>query len=297
MAGKNDDFGNLDAAGRAVATSAARPRRTVYAALAAAIGLSWLLLALMAARGAMLSPPGPAAPQAEFFEWLSGLPWPAFFDRFFRLCLTSAPLEAGYAGQFAALVAMWFLMALAMMLPSAAPMIRTYCEIADTASAKGERAVHPLVLVAGYLTVWLAASLGFAGLTMAVQAGATATAIGPLRGAAGAAALAVAGLYQFSGLKEACLKKCRNPFNILFSRWSQRAPRIFVLGLEQGIWCLGCCWALMLVMFAVGIMNLSWMALLALFTVVEKQLPGRLPSLAAGAILLVWAAALLLIAV
>ncbi len=64
---------------------------------------------------------------------------------------------------------MWFLMSLAMMLPSAAPMIRTYCEIADTARAKGEPVVHPLVLVAGYLAVWLAASLGFAGLSLAVQ--------------------------------------------------------------------------------------------------------------------------------
>jgi predicted metal-binding membrane protein len=297
MAGKDEDFGNLDAAGRALAALAGRPRRAVYTALAAAIGLSWLLLALMAARSAMLSGPGPAGPGAGLAESLSELPWPAFFDRFFRLCLTSAPLEAGYAGQLAALTLMWFLMAIAMMLPSAVPMIRTYCEIADTASAKGEKAAHPMVLAAGYLTVWLGASLCFAGLTFVIRAGTSEAVVEPLGGAASAIALVVAGLYQFSGLKEACLKKCRNPFNILFSRWSQRPSRILALGLEQGFWCLGCCWALMLVMFAVGIMNLSWMALIALFTVVEKQVPGRLPSLAAGAILLVWGAALLLIAV
>ena len=105
----------------------------------------------------------------------------------------------------------------------------------------------------------------------------------------------VAGLYQFSGLKEACLKKCRNPFAILFSRWSSRPVRIFRLGVEQGVWCLGCCWALMLVMFAVGTMNVFWMALIGLFTVVEKQTSGRLPTRLAGAILLVWAAALLVV--
>lgn len=295
MVGKNEDFGNLDAAARTLAALAVRPRRAIYALLAAAVCLSWGLLALMAARSVMLTP-GPAVPGAELAEPLSSLPWPAFLDAFFRLCVTSAPLNTGYGGQFAALTAMWLLMALAMMLPSTVPMIRTYCEIADTAAAKGEIAVHPMVLVGGYLLVWLAASFIFAALTIAVNAGPTGNVAEPLRGRAAAAALLIAGLYQFSGLKDACLEKCRNPFNILFSRWSQRPSRIFGLGMEQGLLCLGCCWALMLVMFAVGIMNLFWMALIALFTIVEKHVPGRVPTMAAGAILLVWGAALLLIA-
>lgn len=295
MAGKDENFGNLDAGGRALAALAVRPRWAVYGVLAAAICLSWLLLALMAARSVILTP-GPAAPGAGLAESLSSLPWPVFLDAFFRLCATSAPLDAGYGGQLTALTAMWLLMSLAMMLPSAVPMIRTYCEIADTAAARGENAVHPIILVGGYLTVWLAASFVFAGLTIAVNAGSVDSIAVPLRGIAAGAALITAGLYQFSGLKDACLKKCRNPFNILFSRWSQRSSRIFMLGLEQGLWCLGCCWALMLVMFAVGIMNIFWMALIALFSVVEKQVPGRVPTIAAGAIFLVWGAALLLTA-
>ena len=189
---------------------------------------------------------------------------------------------------------MWFLMALAMMLPSAAPMIRTYCEIADTARRKDETVVHPLVLLAGYLGVWLLAALGFAGLTVALQSYRGA-ALDPVIGLAGAAALGLAGLYQFSGLKEACLKKCRNPFAILFARWTVRPAGVLRLGVEQGVWCLGCCWALMLVMFAVGVMNIFWMALLALFTLVEKQTAGTLATRLAGAILLVWATALLLV--
>ncbi|WP_296746148.1 DUF2182 domain-containing protein [Mesorhizobium sp.] len=174
-------------------------------------------------------------------------------------------------------------------------MIRTYCEIADTARIKGEPVVHPLVLVAGYLSTWLVASALFAALTLAIYPfAAQGQMLDPVVGLAGAAALLVAGLYQFSGLKQACLKKCRNPFSVLFANWSTRPQRIFRLGMEQGIWCLGCCWALMLVMFAVGAMNIFWMALIGLFTLIEKQTQGRMASRLAGAILLVWAAALLL---
>jgi predicted metal-binding membrane protein len=182
------------------------------------------------------------------------------------------------------------------MLPSAAPMIRTYCEIADTARIKGEPVVHPLVLVAGYLGVWLAASMLFSALTLGVHTFAASGEIyDPVLGIAGALALLVAGLYQFSDLKEACLKKCRNPFSILFSNWSAKPTRVFRLGVVQGIWCLGCCWALMLVMFAVGVMNIFWMALIGVFTLIEKQTTGSLPTRLAGAILLVWSAALLVV--
>jgi predicted metal-binding membrane protein len=113
----------------------------------------------------------------------------------------------------------------------------------------------------------------------------------------GTGALAIAGLWQFSSLKEACLTRCRAPFATLFGRWTDRPAGIFRLGVEQGIWCLGCCWALMLVMFAVGVMNLFWMALLGLFAVVEKGEKGRAASRVAGAILLVWAGALLVVSV
>ncbi|TIT97352.1 MAG: DUF2182 domain-containing protein, partial [Mesorhizobium sp.] len=152
------------------------------------------------------------------------------------------------------------------------------------------------VLVAGYLATWLAASVAFTALTLAVYGfAASGQVLDPVIGLAGAVALAIAGLYQFSGLKQACLKKCRNPFSILFANWSAQPWRIFRLGLQQGVWCLGCCWALMLVMFAVGAMNIFWMALIGLFTLIEKQTTGRVASQTAGAILLVWAAALLLV--
>ena len=226
---------------------------------------------------------------------IGALPFPqvaTFAAAFAELCLSPAAADAAMP-RYAALSAMWFLMAAAMMLPSAAPMIRTYCEIADTAASRGRRAVHPAVLVAGYLAVWLAAALAFAGLTLAVQR--VAPGGRPLAGIAGAGVLAVAGLWQFSALKEACLTKCRAPFATLFGRWTDRPGGVFRLGAEQGLSCLGCCWALMLVMFAVGVMNLFWMALIGLFAVVEKGRRGKLVGRVAGTILLVWAAALLVV--
>ncbi|WP_292866799.1 DUF2182 domain-containing protein [Mesorhizobium sp.] len=293
MTGHQDDFSHLDRAGRALADVARYPRLTLNIVVGAGIALAWLLLAAMAIRGAeaRIGAPGDA-----LLRDLPRLPLPDFLERFFALCLSPAPLDGDIGPRAIALVAMWFLMAIAAMLPSAAPMIRTYCEIADTARIKGEPVVHPLVLVAGYLSVWLAASMLFAALTLAAHTSAASGRIfDPVLGIAGAVALLIAGLYQFSNFKEACLKKCRNPFSILFSNWSARAIRVFRLGTAQGLWCLGCCWALMLVMFAVGVMNVFWMALIGLFTLIEKQTTGTLPTRLAGAILLVWAAALLLV--
>jgi predicted metal-binding membrane protein len=294
MTGRHDDFRHLDRAGRATASLVRNPRLAVNITIAGGILLAWFILGAMAIRGAEGRLAG--APGDAVLRYLPQLPLPDVLDRFFGLCLSPAPLGGGSGAQFLALIAMWFLMAVAAMLPSAAPMIRTYCEIADTARIKGEPVVHPLMLVAGYLCTWLVASAGFAALTLAVHAFASpGRLLDPVAGLAASAALLVAGLYQFSSLKQACLTKCRNPFSTLFSNWSAEPSRVFRLGLKQGLWCLGCCWALMLVMFAVGTMNVFWMALIGLFTLIEKQTTGRLPTRVAGAILLVWAVALLVV--
>ncbi|MER9635718.1 DUF2182 domain-containing protein [Mesorhizobium sp. M0228] len=296
MTGQQDDFSHLDGIGRAMASVARSPRLTVSVVAGMGIALAWLLLGAIAVRGAVSRLPGTDAPGDTMLRYLPQLPLPDFLARFFALCLAPAPLHASLGAQGGALTAMWLLMAIATMLPSAAPMIRTYCEIADTARIKREPVAHPLVLVAGYLSVWLAASAMLAALTLAVDAFASpGQMLDPAVGIAGAAALSIAGLYQFSWLKEACLEKCRNPFSVLFANWSARPIRIFRLGMEQGLWCLGCCWALMLVMFAVGVMNVFWMALIGLFSLVEKQAAGNLPTRLAGAILLVWAATLLVV--
>lgn len=292
----NDDFDWLDGGGRLLGTVARRPAGAVMTCLAIACAVSWLSLAVMARRAAEIGGDGLAGPGSALFSAFPDVALPDFIERIFALCLTPTSVGASAGAEIAALVAMWFLMSAAMMLPAAAPMIRTYCEIADTAAQKGQVVVHPIVLAIGYLVVWFVASIGFAGLAIALRMlGAGEAGVAPLTGVAAAGSLAVAGLYQFSALKHACLEKCRNPFAILFANWSTRPAKILLLGMKQGLWCIGCCWALMLVMFAVGVMNLFWMALIGAFVLVEKQLGGTLSTRLAGTILLVWAALLLVV--
>lgn len=291
MASNEHDLHNLDAAARVAAKASYAPRAMVYATLAVGIGISWLLLLALATRVAPIE----AGPGGALLSDLPSLPVPAALERLLRLCLSPAGLEAGQMTVFLSFLVMWLLMSIAMMLPTAAPMIRTYCEIADTAASKGETVVHPLVLLSGYLAAWFAVAMPLALISTIIQSVSRDFSSPEIGLVAAAGTLAVAGIYQFSSLKAACLKKCRRPFATLFARWSVRVVPIFRLGLQQGIWCVGCCWALMLVMFAVGLMNVFWMALIGLFTIVEKQLSGPLASRIAGAILLVWSAALLVL--
>jgi hypothetical protein len=183
-----DRLDHLDPAARATGAIARRPHLAVYALVLLATIVSWALLCAIAVRdaaGRLTDGPG-----GTLIEALPELPLPAILERFAALCLSPDTDGAALYG-FAAIAVMWMLMSVAMMLPSAAPLIRIYCELVDTALAKGEPAVHPLVLLAGYLSVWLAASLAFAAATIAAQAGAGLQPLEPLAGAAGRRNLAV----------------------------------------------------------------------------------------------------------
>lgn len=166
---------------------------------------------------------------------------------------------------------LWLAMTLAMMLPTAAPMILTYAEIAETAARKGERIVSPLMLAVGYCTVWIGAAL-VAATAQILLADAVPAAWTP---ALTAAAFVGAGLYQFSTLKHACLSRCRQPFSFFFLNWTTRPHGVFRLGVRQGMDCLGCCWAMMALMFVSGAMNVVWMAALAVYMTAEKLGAGR----------------------
>lgn len=272
-----------------------RPRAAAIAGITLATALAWVVMLSIGRVEAEFATPDSLGPGAGLLRYLPDLVPQDVAARLLSLCTDPVPLDGGIALRFAALTAMWFVMALAMMLPSAAPLVVTYGEIAETAAAKGEPAVSTMVLVAGYLSVWLGVSAVFAAATLAARLAIAMPAGQAAAPFAAAAALAVAGAYQFSALKQACLTKCRNPFALLFSRWSPRPGRIFRLGAEQGLWCVGCCWALMLVMFVVGVMNPLWMALLGMLALVEKTGAADRAGRIAGAILLVWAAALFIV--
>jgi predicted metal-binding membrane protein len=188
------------------------------------------------------------------------------------LCRPSFGARDGWGIAQAGLVlSMWCAMALAMMLPTAGPMILTYAELAETATRKGEPAASPLVLTAGYVSIWLGAASVFAATQMllvrlAVLDPAMATASPLFSGAV----FIGAGLYQFSALKHACVTQCQHPFRFFFANWTADPRGVFRLGFRQGLYCLGCCWAMMLSMFAVGVMNVIWMAALGAIMAIEK---------------------------
>ena len=167
--------------------------------------------------------------------------------------------------------AMWCAMALAMMLPTAGPMILTYAEIAATAARKGEPAATPLWLIAGYVGVWLGAAAALAALQLALM---RLSLLDPAMASASplfsGAAFIGAGVYQFSALKHACVTQCQRPFPFFFANWTAQRRGVLRLGLRQGLYCLGCCWAMMLLMFAVGVMNVVWMAALGMVMTIEK---------------------------
>jgi predicted metal-binding membrane protein len=189
------------------------------------------------------------------------------------LFVAAAPVEllaaicgpSARAPNLALAVLMWSAMSLAMMLPVAAPMLSTYLDITETARAKSITVVPAAILASGYATVWLAFSL---------VAGAVQTMAGDLErsGSIGGAVLIASGLYQFAPLKHACLAKCRRPISFFLSRWSERPVDVFRMGLEQGLACLGCCWALMLLSLVTGAMNLLWMAVLGVVMILERTL-------------------------
>lgn len=188
----------------------------------------------------------------------------------------------------------WLVMTVAMMLPTTLPLVAMFRRL--TAGSR-----HPTQLagwlVSGYLLAWAGFGLLVFATMLTIQAGAArAGLVFDARIVAGALFL-VAGAFQFSALKYRCLDKCRSPFAFLTSRWRGHAHRrqSFRIGVAHGVYCVGCCWALMLLMFAVGSVNLLWMLALAMVMAVEKNLPwgGRL-SAPLGSALLAVAAVLLL---
>lgn len=181
-------------------------------------------------------------------------------------------------------VAMWALMSAAMMAPTALPALATYDDLSH--AAPGTRFAH---LVAGYLAVWLGFSVLAGGLQLMLVRAGLLDALGGSRSALlSAALLAGAGLYQFSALKDACLSKCRQPLTFFLQHWDEGPWRN---GLRLGLVCLGCCWALMLLAFVGGVMNVAFMGLATLIMVFEK-LPdlGRVITRPLGAGLIGWAA-------
>ncbi len=191
------------------------------------------------------------------------------------------------------MILMWWVMMIAMMVPSAGPMILLYARVHRHSQQRDEGAggsIATAVFLAGYLLAWLVFSLAATALQWALEQ------LGLLHGmmmwsnshVLSGAFLLAAGVYQFSSLKSACLSHCRSPASFLSQHWRKGPLGALRMGLDHGLYCVGCCWFLMLLLFVGGIMNLVWIAGLAIFVLLEKLLPQgvHVARLSGGAMLL-----------
>jgi predicted metal-binding membrane protein len=205
-----------------------------------------------------------------------------------------AGMDAGPGTDLGALgwfLGVWVVMMAAMMFPSVAPTVALYATMTRRRAPD-----RPLVFAAGYLIVWGVAGLGAYGLFelgRRIIGGDLAWHVGGRWFAAGI--LLAAALYELTPLKDVCLAKCRSPVGFLLGGWREGRIGALEMGAKHGAWCLGCCWALMAGLFALGVMSLTWMAMFAALIGLQKLLPwSRALVWGTSAILIVLAAALLL---
>ena len=256
--------------------NAARHRRVFVPVIAALGALAWLALWAWGH--------SPYARYLDHGDWLAAEP-AAFLCRV---------IPAGPAIMSVVLyAAAWVLMTVAMMLPTTLPLLDAF----DRVTAQRPDHARLLALLGlGYMTAW-----GGFGLLAHPLHGVVLALIDRVPWLSwnsrlvGAAIIAVAGAFQFSALKYRCLEKCRTPLSFVMQHWRGQAPtrHAFTLGLNHGLFCVGCCWALMLLMFAVGTGSVGWMLVLAAVMAVEKNFAwGRRLSAPLGIALLSWAAVL-----
>jgi predicted metal-binding membrane protein len=172
------------------------------------------------------------------------------------------------------MLAMWVVMMAGMMLPSASPTIRLYQALQSGTAAEARRSVA--LFAFGYLFAWSLFSVAATALQWALSEGAL---LSPTMKSAtpalSAAAFIAAGLYQFSAAKRACLAQCRSPAQFLVRHRREGLLGAFRVGARHGVYCIGCCWALMALLFVFGVMNLLWVAAIAALVLAEKVLPAR----------------------
>ena len=252
-----------------------RDRVVVVAALVAVIVIAWVWIVLGAGTGM----------SAVVMTQMAGMP-----DM--DLMMARAVWTATYA---ALIFAMWWVMMVAMMLPGAAPMLLLFARANRAQKARDRPYVATGIFAAGYLAAWG----GFSALAALLQWGLEELdLLGPMMTATswwlGGAILLAAGLWQLTPIKGVCLRHCRSPLSFLAHKWRPGRLGAFRMGLEHGTFCLGCCWFLMGLLFFGGIMNLFWIAGLAVFILLEKTIPmGHWIARVAGIGLAVWGVVML----
>ena len=235
----------------------ARDRRLIAVALAALVVLAWGYLLVLSKQmshdASMASMPGMRA--------MPNMP---------RL----GGATAGAAQSIALTVLMWWTMMIGMMVPSAAPMVLLFGNVQRRQLAAESPRLRVALFTAGYLAIWGAFSLLAAVAQLALtKLGLLAPLDLTVTTWLGAVLVALAGVYQLTPLKNACLRRCRSPAEFLSSHWRRGNAGAIRMGIEHGLYCVGCCWLLMSLLFVVGVMNLVWVAVIAAFVLIEKLVP------------------------
>jgi predicted metal-binding membrane protein len=186
--------------------------------------------------------------------------------------------------------AMWAIMMVAMMVPSATPVLLLYQRMVAGREPSAPPVPMTVFFLAGYVLAWTLFSAVATLLQWALHAAALMSPLMEVQSRrVGAAILILAGLYQCTPLKQACLRHCRSPLSFLLNSWRKGKAGALLMGMEHGLYCTGCCWLLMAILFVVGVMNLAWVAAITLFVLVEKLAPqGERVARVSGALLLAW---------
>lgn len=186
---------------------------------------------------------------------------------------------------------MWLTMMLAMMTPTAAPMVMMFTTVNRQKKLRQQPYAPTFVFLAGYLVAWAIFSLVAAAIQWPLHESGL---LNPMMNSRSyllsGGILIAAGLYQWTPMKDACLHQCRSPLGFLMSAWKEGNWGAFRMGLHHGLFCVGCCWALMAILFAVGVMNMLWVILITVFVLLEKILPfsPKLMRAVTGLALIVW---------
>lgn len=204
--------------------------------------------------------------------------------------MTMPRMETWGVGDFTLTFVMWTVMMVAMMTPSAAPMILMFAGVNRRRREQELSYVKTSVFLAGYLVVWAAFSVMATttqwGLNTLSLLSPAMTSTSPVLGGV---LLLVAGVYQWTPLKHACLSNCRSPLGFVLHEWREGSWGAFLMGLKHGVYCTGCCWSLMALLFVAGVMNLLWVAAIAGFVLLEKVVPaGDKLGRVAGMVLVGW---------
>ncbi|MGH7948195.1 MAG: DUF2182 domain-containing protein [Candidatus Binataceae bacterium] len=246
--------------------------------------------ALLAARERVILWGGLGAITVLAWLYLVWMPMPAGTGAMERMGMAMMMPHAWTLHDALLMFAMWSVMMVAMMTPSAAPTITMYARIAKANAVA--RPWYVWIFLTGYTAAWTLFSALATAVQYYLQCSEVVSDALRAKPLLGAAILAAAGVYQFTSLKNVCLAHCRSPLSFFLSEWRDGARGAYMMGLRHGMFCAGCCWMLMALLFVAGVMNLAWVGAISIFVLVEKAAPGgRLVPAAAGVLLIASGAA------